>query len=260
MDDDVAMTTRRQLVGVPVDAMKMADTLDWVASAIGSRRPVAHLCVNAANVATAHDDASYLALLDGADVVGADGASMLWAGRVLGEPLPERVTGIDLMAAICAAAPATEWRIALLGSGSDVVDRVAVRLRGEGVEVVFAHNGYLSGLDLDAVARDVVDAGADVLFVGMPSPAKEEFIIGHARPAGVPVTIGVGGAFDVVAGDLRRAPLTWQRLGLEWLYRLVQEPRRLFMRYAETNTRFIASVGHEWVRRRISRQMSRRAA
>jgi len=100
----------------------------------------------------------------------------------------------------------------------------------------------------------VVDAGADVLFVGMPSPAKERFVIEHARPAGVPVTIGVGGALDVVAGDLRRAPQAWQRLGIEWLYRLLQEPRRLFMRYAVTNTRFVVAVGRERLRRRQSRR------
>ncbi len=239
------MTTRRQLVGVPVDAMSMADTIVWVRAAIGARRPVAHLCVNAANVATAHDDATYRALLDDADLVGADGASMLWAGRVLGEPLPERVTGIDLMTGICAAAPAAGWRIALLGSRSDVVARVAAKLSGQGVDVAFARDGYLDGLDLDEVARGVAESGADVLFVGMPSPAKEKFVIEHARPAGVPVTIGVGGAFDVVAGDLRRAPQVWQRLGLEWLYRLLQEPRRLFMRYAVTNTRFVIAVGCE---------------
>ena len=248
------MTTRRRLVGVPVDAMTMAETTAWVRTAIEARRPVAHLCVNAAHVATAHDDASYLALLEDADVVGADGASMLWAGRVLGEPLPERVTGIDLMAAICAAAPTAGWRIALLGSRSDVVERVAQKLRGQGVDVAFARDGYLDGLDLDEVARVVVDAGADVLFVGMPSPAKERFVIEHARPAGVLVTIGVGGAFDVVAGDLRRAPQAWQRLGIEWLYRLLQEPRRLFMRYAVTNTRFVVAVGREVLRRRQSRR------
>jgi N-acetylglucosaminyldiphosphoundecaprenol N-acetyl-beta-D-mannosaminyltransferase len=246
--------TRRNLVGVPVDAMTMAETLRWVTSAIGAGRPVTHLCVNAANVATAHDDASYLSLLENADVVGADGASMLWAGRVLGEPLPERVTGIDLMTAICAAAPAAGWRIGLLGSRSDVVERVALKLRGEGVDVAFVREGYLAGHDLDEVARGVVEAGADVLFVGMPSPAKEEFAIQHARPAGVPVTIGVGGAFDVVAGDLRRAPQVWQRLGLEWLYRLLQEPRRLFMRYAVTNTRFVFAVGRERLRQRAPRR------
>jgi len=250
----VPVTTRRQLVGVPVDAITMEETIAWVGTAIDARRPVAHLCVNAANVAAAHDDASYLALLEGADVVGADGASMLWAGRVLGEPLPERVTGIDLMAGICESAPAAGWRIALLGSRSDVVERAAVKLRGQGVDVVFARDGYLDRLDLDELAHAVAEAGADVLFVGMPSPAKEKFVIEHARPAGISVTIGVGGAFDVVAGDLRRAPQAWQRLGLEWLYRLVQEPRRLFMRYAVTNTRFVVAVGRERLRRRLSRR------
>lgn len=248
------MTTRRTVVGVPVDAMTMADTIEWVGAAIAAHCPVTHLCVNAANVTAAHDDASYLALLEHADVVGADGASMLWAGRVLGDPLPERVTGIDLMAGICAVAPKAGWRIAMLGSRFDVVERVAAKLRGDGVDVVFARDGYLDGLDLDKVAREVAESGADVLFVGMPSPDKEKFAIEYARPAGVPVTIGVGGAFDVVAGDLRRAPQVWQRLGLEWLYRLLQEPRRLFLRYAVTNTRFVLAVGREWLRRRGSRR------
>jgi N-acetylglucosaminyldiphosphoundecaprenol N-acetyl-beta-D-mannosaminyltransferase len=248
------MTTRRELVGVPVDVMTMADTISWVGASIEARRPVAHLCVNAANVATAHDDPAYLALLEDADVVGADGASMVWAGRVLGVPLPERVTGIDLMAAICAGAPSAGWRIGLLGSRADVVERVAAKLRGQGVDVAFVHDGYLDGFDLGEVARDAAVAGTDVLFVGMPSPAKEIFVIEHARPAGVPVTIGVGGAFDVVVGDLRRAPMVWQRAGLEWLYRLLQEPRRLFKRYAVTNTRFVWAVGRERLRHRLARR------
>jgi N-acetylglucosaminyldiphosphoundecaprenol N-acetyl-beta-D-mannosaminyltransferase len=131
---------------------------------------------------------------------------------------------------------------------------VAAKLRGEGVDVAYAHDGYLGGLDLEEFAHDVVHAGADVLFVGMPSPAKEIFVIEHARPAGVPVTIGVGGAFDVVVGDLRRAPLMWQRAGLEWLYRTLQEPRRLFKRYAVTNTRFVLAVARERLRRRSARR------
>jgi N-acetylglucosaminyldiphosphoundecaprenol N-acetyl-beta-D-mannosaminyltransferase len=233
--------------------MTMDETIGWIRASLGSERPVAHLCVNAANVAAAHDDVSYLALLESADVVGPDGTSIVWAGRVLGEPIPERVTGIDLMEEICAAATVSGWRIALLGSRSDVVERVARTLVARGVDVAFARDGYLDGLDPGDVARAVVDSDADVLFVGMPSPAKERFVIEHARPAGVPVTIGVGGAFDVLAGDLRRAPRAWQRLGLEWLYRLLQEPRRLFMRYAVTNTRFVVVVGRDLVRLRKSR-------
>lgn len=253
-----AGAARLELVGVPVDPVTMAQTLDWIEGCVQARTPAAHLCVNAANTVRAHRDRDYADLLHRADVVGSDGASMLAAARVLGAHVPERVTGIDLMTRACARAAERGWGVYLLGARADVVARVADDLRRTGVRVVGSRDGYLDGVDRPALAADIAAAGTDVLFVGMPSPAKERFVVDCARPAGVPVSIGVGGSFDVLAGDLRRAPLGWQRLGLEWLYRVLQEPRRLAWRYAETNTAFVLLVLADRARRLGRRPRVRR--
>jgi len=228
----------------------MTQTLAWVEDRVAAGAAAAHLCVNAANTVRAHREAEYRQLLGAADLVGADGASMLWAGSVLGVDVPERVTGIDLMTRACERAVERGWGVYLLGARPDVVARVAHDLGGKGVRVVGFHDGYLDGIDGHELAGQIAAAGADLLFVGMPSPAKERFVVECARPAGIPVSIGVGGSFDVLAGDLRRAPQAWQRLGLEWLFRVLQEPRRLLRRYAETNTRFVLLVLAERLRRR----------
>lgn len=240
---------RLELVGVPVDPVTMAQTLDWIEACVQARTPVAHLCVNAANTVRAHREPDYADLLRRADQVGSDGASLLAAARVLGTHVPERVTGIDLMTQACARAAERGWGVYLLGARPDVVARVADDLRRTGVRVVGFRDGYLDGVDRHALAADIAAAGTDVLFIGMPSPSKERFVVDCARPAGVSVSIGVGGSFDVLAGDLRRAPMAWQRLGLEWLYRVLQEPRRLARRYAETNTAFVLLVLGELARR-----------
>jgi N-acetylglucosaminyldiphosphoundecaprenol N-acetyl-beta-D-mannosaminyltransferase len=244
---------RRRVAGVPVDDLTMRQTLAWVTRHVQSGEPVVHAGVNAANACRAVRDPEYLALLEASDVVGPDGAAVVAAARLLGDSVPERVTGIDLMTAICATAPDRGWRVYLLGARPDVVARLAEKLESEGVAVAGYRDGYLTEVDLDELAEQIAAAGTDILFVGMPTPAKEAFAVEHARPAGIPVTIGVGGSFDVLVGDLRRAPVVLQRLGLEWLFRMLQEPRRLLMRYAVTNAQFIGLVLGELARELIER-------
>jgi N-acetylglucosaminyldiphosphoundecaprenol N-acetyl-beta-D-mannosaminyltransferase len=240
---------RLRILGVPVDAVDMDGTLAWVEQRIAAREPGRHLCVNAANVVRANDDPHYRALLERGDLIGSDGQPFVWAARLLGQQLPERVAGIDLMERVLLRARESGWRIYLLGAREQVVTRLGERLAAEGLHVVGVRNGFYLPEEEPAVLADIRRSGADVLFVGMPTPAKERIVVAGPESTGVPVCIGVGGSFDVLAGELRRAPVTMQRLGLEWLFRLVQEPRRLFGRYAVTNTRFIALVGWAMVRR-----------
>lgn len=233
---------RVRVLDVPVDVLSLDGTVAWVERHVRSREPVTHLCVNAANVVRAHEEPAYRDLLDRGDVVGADGQPFQWVARMLGQPLAGRVAGIDLMERVLDRARQEGWSVYLLGAQAHVVDRLAARLRAAGIGVAGHRDGYFRPEDADEVAAEVAKSGADVLFVGMPTPGKEEFIVHHAGPAGVPVCIGVGGSFDVLAGELRRAPRLLQRIGLEWLFRLAQEPRRLFSRYAVTNTKFLAIV------------------
>ena len=250
------MTERRAtFLGAPIDLLDMRGTTDAIARHVDERRPGVHLGVNAANLVMARDDADYLADLRSGDVVTADGQSVVWGSRLLGLTTPERVTGIDLMTALLAMARERDWGVYLLGARHEVVVRLAAKLEAEGTRVCGHRDGYFGRNESDAVANDVVASGAQLLFVGTPSPAKERFLVHHARPAGVPFSVGVGGSFDVLAGELRRAPGWMQRTGLEWLYRLVQEPRRLFVRYAVTNTRFAWLLVRHAVRgRRLRRR------
>jgi N-acetylglucosaminyldiphosphoundecaprenol N-acetyl-beta-D-mannosaminyltransferase len=245
-----APATRVMFLGQPLDPLDMAATVEAIGSHIDAGTPGAHLGVNAANLVMAHDDPAYGADLAAADLVTADGQSVVWGARLFGIAVPERVTGIDLMEALLGIAGPRGWSIYLLGARPEVVARLAERLTARGVAVAGFRDGYFGADDGPAVADAIRDSGAQLCFVGTPSPQKERFIIGTARPAGVPFSIGVGGSFDVLAGELRRAPSFVQRMGMEWVFRLLQEPRRLFPRYAVTNTRYVGLMLGAAARRR----------
>jgi N-acetylglucosaminyldiphosphoundecaprenol N-acetyl-beta-D-mannosaminyltransferase len=252
-----AADRRAEFLGIPVDLLDMDGTVRAVERLTDAGTPAAHLGVNAANLVMATDDDAYRSDLAAADLVTADGQSVVWGARLYGIEVPERVTGIDLMQALLDAALRRGWSIYLLGARREVVGALAARLAAEGVRVAGWRDGYFRMDQADEVAATVRESGATILFVGMPSPRKERFIIHHARAAGIPFSVGVGGSFDVLAGEIRRAPQLMQRLGLEWLFRLVQEPRRLFTRYAVTNTRFLVLLVRGAAGRRRRRDSGR---
>jgi N-acetylglucosaminyldiphosphoundecaprenol N-acetyl-beta-D-mannosaminyltransferase len=252
-----APAQRVRVLGVPLDAFTMDETVERIVRHVDEARPGCHLSVNAATLILARDDPSYFHWLEQADIAGADGQSVVWAARLLSDHGPERVTGIDLMERLLDVARVRDWGIYLLGARPAVVRRLAKRLTASGVRVVGHRDGYFGEDEADAVLEDVRRADAQLLFVGMPSPRKERFMIDQARPAGVPFSIGVGGSFDVLAGLVRRAP-RWMRFnGLEWLFRLAQEPGRLWRRNVTTNTRFVVLVARELVRARLAERRER---
>src|SRR5919108_6090057 len=238
----MSRAARITIFGLPLDPISLDATLASIEAALSDGRARAHLGLNAANVAAATRHADYARDLHAADLVGPDGQPVVWAARMLGHAVPERVTGIDLMLALLDRAPERGWRVYLVGGTKPVVAELARRLERRGVVVAGYRDGYFPPHEDADVARTVAASGAQLLFVGMPSPRKERFIIGAARPAGVPYSVAVGGAFDVLAGRVRRAPRVMRRIGLEWAFRLVQEPRRLLVRYAVSNMRFLALV------------------
>jgi N-acetylglucosaminyldiphosphoundecaprenol N-acetyl-beta-D-mannosaminyltransferase len=188
------------------------------------------------------------------DVILADGIAVVWAARLLGAPLPERVAGINLMAGILRRGQGRGYRVFCLGASDDVLQRTVARMaaRFPRVRIVGSHNGYFTEHEEEAVAQAIAEARPDVLFVAMTSPRKEMFLARWSKRLAVPVCHGVGGAFDVVAGKVRRAPIGWQRLGLEWLYRVLQEPGRLWRRYLVTNTLFCGLVLRALLRQRMA--------
>lgn len=237
------------LLGSVVTVATMDETVAWAAGVIATRVPTQHVVVNAAKLVMMERDTTLRSIVNGCPVVNADGQSVVWAGRILGVRLPERVTGIDLMERLVERAGSEGWRIYLLGAQPEVVAAVAQKM-ARTVAVAGWRDGYWGEDEDDSVVEGIAGSGADVLFVALPSPQKEMWVAPRLQRLGVPLCVGVGGSFDVLAGVRRRAPVWMQRAGLEWLFRLAQEPRRLTGRYAKTNLLFASMVVRELVARR----------
>ena len=230
------------ICGLPVHPLTMADTVAAAERLIEQGGPHQHVVLNAAKIVQAHDDPELAEVIRQCSLVNADGQAVVWASRVLGNPLPERVAGIDFMFELWRVAARSDYRVYLLGAEEAVVTRAADIAREQGVDVVGCRDGYWTRDQEDAVVAAVRETRPHLLFLALPSPAKERFLSRHLDSLGAALVVGVGGAFDVIAGRRRRAPRWVQRLGMEWAYRLVQEPKRLFRRYLVGNVRFVALV------------------
>src|SRR5581483_6148018 len=185
----------------------------------------------------------------------ADGMAVVWASRLLGHPLPERVAGIDLMEGVLDLARRRGYRVYLLGARPHVVARAAetIRARHAGIEIAGWHHGYFEPDEDEAIVAEIDAAKPEIVLVALETPAKELFLERACMRVSIPFAMGVGGAFDILAGERRRAPRWMQTAGLEWLYRLRQDPRRMARRYVVGNTRFIwlvvRAAGHRLAQR-----------
>jgi N-acetylglucosaminyldiphosphoundecaprenol N-acetyl-beta-D-mannosaminyltransferase len=244
---------RAELLGVPFDRATMAAAVErCLAWCEGPRRTHTVVTVNASHVCMMRRDPVLRAACLAGDLIVADGMPVVWASRLLGAPLPERVPGCDLMARLLAEAGERALRVYFLGARAEVVSELAARsARGHpGLVVAGLRDGYFSPAEHAAVIEDIQRSRPHLLFVGMPSPFKEAFCERHRAELDVPVVMGVGGSFDVLAGRVRRAPLWMQRSGLEWSWRLLMEPRKLWRRYLATNSEFMWLAARELLRRR----------
>jgi N-acetylglucosaminyldiphosphoundecaprenol N-acetyl-beta-D-mannosaminyltransferase len=243
------------LLGHRVDRLGLEATVDRCHRALLRRERVHHVSLAAAKLVYARDDPRLARVIDSADLVNADGQAVVWASRLLGTPLPERVAGIDLMHALIGLAEVEGFRVFFLGARADVLDRAVENIRRlhPRLEVAGTHHGYFDDDENDALCDEVNAARPDVLFVAMSSPRKEYWVADCAAKLEAPLIVGVGGALDVVAGEVARAPRWLQRAGLEWAFRLAQEPQRLWKRYLVTNTRFVLLVVGAFARRAVGR-------
>ncbi|MCY7371003.1 MAG: WecB/TagA/CpsF family glycosyltransferase [Polaromonas sp.] len=231
---------RIRVLNAEFDALTLAQTVDAIFEDMKAGKRGWLATVNVAILMMMRSDPQLQGFVDCAALVVADGQPLIWCTRWLDRALPERVTGIDLVESICQRAAAEGKKIYLLGATLETVLRVAQRLKERHVNLqVDSADGYF-GDDEAANRADAVRASkADILFVGMGVPRQERFLEQQWERLGVATAIGVGGSFDVLAGLRARAPRWVQRIGLEWLFRLLQEPRRLFMRYLVTNSQFV---------------------
>jgi N-acetylglucosaminyldiphosphoundecaprenol N-acetyl-beta-D-mannosaminyltransferase len=241
---------RRELFGMPIAAATMQQAVDLCADAVVRQRRVVIGVVNAAKVVNMHREPILRESVLDSDLILADGIAVVWASRILGRALPERVAGIDLFQRLLEVANDKGYSVYFLGATQDVLDEVVRRVGEEypGARIAGSRNGYFDVNDSKQIADEIRAAAPDMLFLGMTSPKKEIFLAQWGRKLDVAVCHGVGGSFDVMAGKVKRAPQLWQRLGLEWLYRVVQEPRRMWKRYLVTNTIFIGMLARELLR------------
>jgi len=230
--------------GVPVHALTMGETLGYVQSAMQHRKPLRHVAMNVAKFVKLRDDAELRNDVLNADLIGVDGMGILIGARLQGIKIPERVAGIDLMERVLALCAVEGFRPFFLGATQQVLDLALLNLvkRHPTLQIAGAQHGYFDRASEQRIVEEINRARPDCLFVGMPTPRKERFMAEHGRELQVPFVMGVGGGIDILAGHVRRAPGAWQRSGFEWLYRILQEPRRMWRRYLVTNTTYAMIV------------------
>jgi N-acetylglucosaminyldiphosphoundecaprenol N-acetyl-beta-D-mannosaminyltransferase len=228
--------SRIRLYGVaPVDLTTAADTVDWIDQVLKRGQRARIVTLNATGLMMADRDLSFRRYVEQAERVVADGQPLVWASKLFGQPLPERVAGIDLIERIASLAAQYGFGIFLLGARTDTVASAASELqrRHPGLVIAGHHHGFI-GDDPSGAVDQIVRSGANILLVGMGSPRQEQFLDKHWEQLDVGIAMGVGGSFEVLADQVRRAPRWAQRIGLEWVFRMAQEPRRLTSRYLAT--------------------------
>lgn len=253
---------RTQLLGLPVDVLTLDETVAIAVAAMSERRPCQHVALNVAKLVNARRDPELDRDIRDSDIVGIDGMGIAWALGLLGAGIPDRVAGIDLFERLMGASAEHGFRPYLLGATPAVLDAAIRTLRQRHPALVIAgrHHGYFGPDEEGEICRAIAGSGADGLFVAMPTPHKERFMLRNRDRLGVPFAMGIGGTFDVIAGEVGRAPRLVQRAGLEWLFRLAQEPRRLAGRYLRTNAVFAGLVLREIAQRAAARLGHHRAA
>jgi N-acetylglucosaminyldiphosphoundecaprenol N-acetyl-beta-D-mannosaminyltransferase len=220
----------------------MKETLALVSKAISENKQLHHVVVNAGKIVAMQKDEALYKSVNESDIINADGQAVVWAAKILGKPLKGRVAGIDLMENLVELAHQQNHKIFLLGAKEEVVRKVSEIYQSTYNTGIIAgyRNGYFTKEDEPQIAQQIASSGAHMLFVAITSPIKENFLYNHRELLkDVPFVMGVGGSFDVVSGLTKRAPDWMQNAGLEWFYRFLQEPKRMWKRYLVGNSTFI---------------------
>lgn len=236
---------RVELFNCPIDALTMQQTLQKIKYAIDNNTHLHHVVVNVAKLVHMQKDEKLKQSVVSCDIINADGQGVVWASKILGKPIPERVAGIDLMQNLVKLAHDNNYTIYFLGATEEIVTKVVEIYSKEYSSKIIAgyKNGYFSKSEEADLAKEIAASGADILFVAMGSPKKENFLYDNKEILSkVKFVMGVGGSFDVIAGKVKRAPVWIQKIGMEWFYRMAQEPRRLFKRYFTTNLALIKLI------------------
>lgn len=238
---------RITILNTIIDVLTMKETVELVDKYIATKTPLHLMGVNADKINEVNSNEKMKEIVNKCGVINADGASVVIASKHLGKKLPERVAGIDLMQELVDLCSKKGYRVYLLGAKQHVVEetKIALEKTYKDVNICGIHNGYFKQDEWDDISKEVENSNPDIVFVGITSPTKE-YLIEHLQNNGLKcVFMGVGGSFDVISGNIPRAPKWMQKCNLEWLFRVMQEPKRLFKRYFVGNRTFIKAVRRE---------------
>ena len=244
---------RIQMMDCAMHSVTMAETVDAIMGRIKEDKFTQHVVVNVAKLVNMRRNPELAASVKHCDIINIDGMGVVWGARMLGHQVPERVTGVDLFHELNQHAAIKGHSVYYLGASQRVLEAAVARMQQDNPKLQLAgyHHGYFWDDE-----RSVVDAirksGAKMLFVAITSPAKERFIQRWKEQLGVQFVMGVGGTFDIIAGKTQRAPMWMQNSGLEWLYRVIQEPGRMWRRYLITNSKFVWMLAVAMFKQRFS--------
>jgi N-acetylglucosaminyldiphosphoundecaprenol N-acetyl-beta-D-mannosaminyltransferase len=230
---------RIEFLKAPMDIATMQETVSFIESRIEQKQFLQHVVVNVAKIVNMQKDPVLAESVKACEVINIDGMGVVFGARFLGHEVPERVAGVDLFHELLAMSAKRDFPVFLLGATEEVVSKTVSKVKAQNPNLNIA--GYNDGYfwdDEEAVVTKIRESGAKLLFVAITSPKKENFINKWQDKLGVDFVMGVGGTFDVVAGKVKRAPQWMQKAGLEWLYRVIQEPGRMWKRYLVTNSKF----------------------
>ena len=241
----IIMNNKIHLLDIPIDAITMQETLQKVEGAIISNQHIHHTVVNAGKMVLIQKDKELEKSVLEADIINADGQAIVWAAKLLGNNIPERVSGIDLMEKLVLLSHEKGYKCFFFGARHEVVTKVIDNYKLKYSQDIIAgyRDGYYNSDEESHIANEISQSGANILFVAITSPKKEIFLNKHKdKLSRVNFIMGVGGSFDVISGKIKRAPVWMQNFGLEWFYRFLQEPRRMWKRYLIGNYKFIRLV------------------
>ncbi|HZJ85216.1 MAG TPA: WecB/TagA/CpsF family glycosyltransferase [Syntrophomonadaceae bacterium] len=220
---------RANVLDCYIDTLDTDGAMAKVAEFIAARKPRHVITLNAEIVYLARKNKELKDIINQADLVTPDGIGIVWAARKLGWGIKERVTGIDMVNNICSLASQKGWGIYLLGAHPTVVEKAAGNLRQHypQLKIVGTRDGYFTEKEIPPILEDIKKSSPDILLVALGAPKQEFFISKYKGELGIPVSVGVGGSFDVIAEVKKRAPEFMIKLNLEWFYRLITEPSRI---------------------------------
>jgi len=245
------MHERIDFMGLSIDRISMNEVLKRIELFVESEKPHRIVFLNALKIVLANSDKELQEIINASDLVLADGMSIVFSLRLLEGIQTERVPGVDLMQQAIELVEKNGYRLYFLGSTPEVVDRIVniYRTKFPKLKIAGWHHGYFSADEETGILREIRKNRTDILFVAFGSPQKEKWIEKNYRDLHVPVCICVGGSFDVLSGERKRAPRWIQKIGLEWFFRLIQEPRRLWWRYFKGGIIFVWLLTKEVARR-----------